>query len=55
MAHNLPTVDLALAPEHLAALYQASASAEARLSALFAPAIRRHVTFGGAAVRAWGS
>ena len=55
VADNLSAIDLALAPEHLAALDQASAPAEARLSALFAPVMRRHVTFGGAAVRAWGS
>lgn len=49
---NIKALDFKLAPEHAAALDAASAP-EARLYALFAPPLRRHVTFGGALVEAW--
>ncbi len=46
---------LDLSPAHLAALDAASAPAEASLYALFGPAMRRNVVFGGASVRGWAA
>lgn len=52
VADNVAALDVVLAPEHRAALDAASAP-ETRLYALFAPAMRRQVTFGGASVEGW--
>ena len=53
VADNVAALDVRLAPEHRAALDAASAPAAPRLYTLFTPAVRRHVTFGGAAVAEW--
>ena len=53
VADNVAALDVVLSPEHRAALDAVSATTEARIYALFAPAMRRNVTFGGASVRAW--
>ena len=50
MADNVAAPDVHLSPEHLAALEAATAPAEPSLYDLFRPAVRRHVTFGGASV-----
>ena len=53
LADNLAALDLTLSPAHRAALDAASAPAEGSVYALFKPAVRQHVTFGGASVQAW--
>ena len=53
VADNVAALDVRLAPEHRAALDAASGSADPRLHTLFTPAVRRHVTFGGASVAGW--
>ncbi len=53
LADNIAALGLTLSAEHRATLDAASAPSEARLYALFAPVMRRHVTFGGAFVEAW--
>ena len=53
VADNIAALDVRLSPGHLAALDAATAPAGPSLYSLFAPAVRRHVTFGGAAVREW--
>ncbi len=53
LADNIGALDLVLAPEHRAALDAASAPADAGLYALFSPAMRRQVVFGGASVTGW--
>ncbi len=50
---NLGALDLVLSPDHRAALDAASAPEGARLHALFSPAMRRQVVFGGTDVAAW--
>lgn len=53
IAENVAALDLALSPDHRAALDAASAPAEGRIYALFTPPMRQQVTFGGASVQAW--
>ncbi len=54
VADTVAALDVRLSPEHRAALDAISAPADPRLlTTLFAPAVRRHVTFGGAAVAGW--
>lgn len=48
---NIAATDLILSPEHRAALDAASAPPGQLLYSLFAPSLRRDVTFGGASVR----
>ena len=47
---NVAGLELLLAEEHRAALDAVSASADPRLYALFTPAMRQHVVFGGCSV-----
>ncbi len=50
---NAFALDLALAPEHRAALDAVSAPDTRMLYSLFTPAMRRQVVFGGDTVRGW--
>ena len=54
VADNVAALEIALSPEHRAALDGASANSDRMLYGLFAPALRRQVVFGGDGVRAWG-
>lgn len=51
---NIAALDVRLSPEHRAALDAVSGSNARFLYGLFAPAMRRHVTFGGSAVAGFG-
>jgi aryl-alcohol dehydrogenase-like predicted oxidoreductase len=50
---NCGALDLALSPEHTAALDAVSASAPRMLYSLFDGAMRKNAVFGGSAVRSW--
>ncbi len=50
---NAAALDVALSPEHRAALDAVSAPDAKMLSSLFTPAMRQQVVFGGSSVRSW--
>ena len=53
IGENVSALDLVLSPEHRARLDAISAASDLNLYALFTPAMRTHVVFGGQSVRAW--
>lgn len=53
VSDNVAALDVALSPEHLAALDAVSAPDPRMLYSLFTPALRRQAVFGGSAVEPW--